>query len=313
MGGASLPSSVRIYEVGPRDGLQNEVAYVPLKSKVAMINKLTEAGLLFIEAASFVPPAVVPAMGDSKGVMAGIERKPGVIYAALTPNMKGFQSAVEAECEEVALFVSASEGFSQMNLRCSIEESFQRIGPVFDAAKQHGIRLRGYASCIFECPRDGPVDPEQVRVVTQRLLDLGCYEVSLGDTTGVGTPGSTQRLLSHLLKTIPASQLAMHFHDTYGQALANVLVSLQNGITSMDSSVGGLGGCPFAPGATGNVATEDLVYMLHGMGIHTGIDLPKLIEAADCVSPSLSNGPESLKSKVNQALKIKLRKKLDQR
>lgn len=294
--------------MGPRDGLQNEAAYVPLERKVAMINKLTEAGLKFIEAASFVPPAVVPAMGDSKGVMGGIERKEGVVYAALAPNMKGFNAAVEAKCEEVALFVSASEGFSHMNLRCSIEESFQRYAPVFESAKKEGVRLRGYVSCIFACPRDGPVEPEQVRVVTQRLLDLGCYEVSLGDTIGVGTPGSTQVLLSHLLKTIPASKLAMHFHDTYGQALANVLVSLQNGISSMDSSVGGLGGCPFAPGATGNVATEDLVYMLHGLGIHTGIDMHKLLEAADCVSPCLSNGPDSLKSKVNQALKMKLRK-----
>lgn len=283
----SLPAEVTIVEVGPRDGLQNERTIIPTDIKVDLIDKLSETGLKYIEAASFVSEKYVPQMGDHSKVMNGIKRKPGITYPVLTPNLRGFKAALDAQCEEVAVFAAASEQFSRANLNCTIEESFERFLPLVKLAKDNQIKIRGYVSCVLGCPYEGIVDPDIVTQVTERLFELGCYQVSLGDTIGIGTPGSTEHLLSYIERYVDKQHLAVHFHDTYGQALANILIALQKGISVVDASVSGLGGCPFARGATGNVATEDVVYMLHGLRVHTGIDLLKLIEAGEFISTYL--------------------------
>ncbi|WP_299078466.1 hydroxymethylglutaryl-CoA lyase [uncultured Paraglaciecola sp.] len=274
-----LPTSVKIVEVGPRDGLQNEKGVVPLDAKVALVEQLADAGCAVIETGSFVSPKWVPQMADSTAVFQQIKRSPKVSYAALTPNLRGLEAAIEAKADEVAIFGAASESFSQKNINCSIAESLQRFLPVIELAQKQNIPVRGYVSCVLGCPYEGDIAPQKVAEVSQQLLDMGCYEVSLGDTIGVGTPIKTQQMLEAVLEKIPADKLAVHFHDTYGQALANILVALQQGISVVDSAVSGLGGCPYAKGASGNVATEDLVYMLNGMNIKTGIDLNKLTAA----------------------------------
>ena len=275
----NLPQHVRLVEVGPRDGLQNEKQPISVTDKVRLTNDLSAAGLGYIEVGSFVSPKWVPQMAGSAEVFAGIQRKPGVVYGALTPNLKGFEAAVEAGVKEVAVFAAASEAFSQRNINCSIAESLERFVPVMDAAKAHGISVRGYVSCVLGCPYEGEIAPEQVAAVARELLAMGCYEVSLGDTIGTGTAGQTRRLFEVAGCDIPREKLAGHFHDTYGQALANIYASLLEGIAVFDSSVAGLGGCPYAKGATGNVATEDVLYLLNGLGIHTGIDMEQLIAA----------------------------------
>ena len=275
----ALPSQVRLVEVGPRDGLQNEKQPISVADKVRLTDDLSAAGLSYIEVGSFVSPKWVPQMAGSAEVFAGIQRKPGVVYAALTPNLKGFEAAVEAGVKEVAVFAAASEAFSQNNINCSIAESLARFVPVMEAAKAHGIKVRGYVSCVLGCPYEGEIRAEQVAPVARELLAMGCYEVSLGDTIGVGTAGQTRRLFDVVGRDIPREKLAGHFHDTYGQALANIYASLLEGIAVFDSSVAGLGGCPYAKGATGNVATEDVLYLLNGLGIHTGIDMDQLIAA----------------------------------
>lgn len=275
----SLPQHVRLVDVGPRDGLQNEKQPISVADKVRLTDDLSAAGLSYIEVGSFVSPKWVPQMAGSAEVFAGIHKKPGVVYGALTPNLKGFEAAVQAGVKEVAVFAAASEAFSQKNINCSIAESLERFVPVMEAAKAHGISVRGYVSCVLGCPYEGEVAPEQVAAVARELLAMGCYEVSLGDTIGTGTAGKTRTLFEVVGRDIPREKLAGHFHDTYGQALANIYASLLEGIAVFDSSVAGLGGCPYARGATGNVATEDVVYLLQGLGIHTGIELDKLIEA----------------------------------
>ena len=271
-----MSEHVTVYEVGPRDGLQNEPGFVPTADKITLIDLLGETGLTRIEAASFVSPRWVPQMADAAEVMAGIRRRPGVRYAALTPNLRGFEAAQAAGVDEVAIFASASEGFSQKNINCSIAESFERFAPIVEAARAAGLPLRGYVSCVIECPYDGPVAPEAVASVTMRLLEAGCYEVSLGDTIGRGTPEAVDRLLAHLTRTIDPGRLAGHFHDTGGRALDNVEVALGYGLRTFDSAIGGLGGCPFAPGAKGNVSTVPLARMLAAGGWETGLDLAAL-------------------------------------
>ncbi|WP_394558327.1 hydroxymethylglutaryl-CoA lyase [Aquipseudomonas alcaligenes] len=275
----NLPQHVRLVEVGPRDGLQNEKQPISVADKVRLTDDLSAAGLSYIEVGSFVSPKWVPQMAGSAEVFAGIQYKPGVVYGALTPNVKGFEAAVEAGVKEVAVFAAASEAFSQKNINCSIAESLERFVPVMEAAKAHGITVRGYVSCVLGCPYEGEVAPEQVAAVARELFAMGCYEVSLGDTIGTGTAGKTRTMFEVVGRDIPRDKLAGHFHDTYGQALANIYASLLEGIVVFDSSVAGLGGCPYAKGATGNVATEDVLYLLQGLGIHTGIDLDKLIDA----------------------------------
>ncbi|WP_137973251.1 hydroxymethylglutaryl-CoA lyase [Pseudomonas sp. F(2018)] len=275
----NLPQHVRLVEVGPRDGLQNEKQPISVADKVRLTDDLSAAGLSYIEVGSFVSPKWVPQMAGSAEVFAGIQYKPGVVYGALTPNLKGFEAAVEAGVKEVAVFAAASEAFSQKNINCSIAESLERFVPVMEAAKAHGITVRGYVSCVLGCPYEGEVAPEQVAAVARELFAMGCYEVSLGDTIGTGTAGKTRTMFEVVGRDIPRDKLAGHFHDTYGQALANIYASLLEGIAVFDSSVAGLGGCPYAKGATGNVATEDVLYLLQGLGIHTGIDLDKLIDA----------------------------------
>ncbi len=267
---------VTIYEVGPRDGLQNEAGIVSTKHKAGLIDLLSDTGLRFIEATSFVSPKWVPQMADALDVMAGITRKKGVIYAALTPNMQGLEAALRAGVDEVAIFGSASESFSQKNINCSIAESLERFAPVAKAALEAGVSLRGYVSCVIACPYEGVIAPAQVRKVAQALLDLGCYQVSLGDTIGKGSPETTVLLLDDLLKSVPANKLAGHFHDTDGTALANVTTALDYGLRCFDSAIGGLGGCPYAPGAKGNLSTIPLVEMLHDSGWETGLDMEKL-------------------------------------
>ncbi|RHW20415.1 hydroxymethylglutaryl-CoA lyase [Pseudomonas jilinensis] len=275
----SLPQHVRLVEVGPRDGLQNEQQPISVADKVRLVDDLSAAGLSSIEVGSFVSPKWVPQMAGSAEVFAAITQRPGVNYSALTPNLKGFEAALAAGVKEVAVFAAASEAFSQKNINCSISESLERFAPVMAAAKAHDIRVRGYISCVLGCPYDGEVAPEQVSSIARELITMGCYEVSLGDTIGVGTAGATRRLFDIAARDISREQLAGHFHDTYGQALANIYASLLEGISVFDSSVAGLGGCPYAKGATGNVATEDVLYLLNGLGIDTGIDLDRLIAA----------------------------------
>ncbi|WOL18052.1 hydroxymethylglutaryl-CoA lyase, mitochondrial [Canna indica] len=282
-----MPRFVKIVEVGPRDGLQNEKLIIPTSVKVELIRKLASSGLSVIEATSFVSPKWVPQLADAKDVMQAIHDVHGVRLPVLTPNLKGFQAAIAAGAKEVAVFASASESFSKSNINCSIEESLTRYREVTAAAKELEIPVRGYVSCAVGCPVEGPVPPEKVAYVAKELYDMGCSEISLADTIGVGTIGTVIPMLEAVTSLIPADKLAVHFHDTYGQALPNILVALQMGISVVDSSVAGLGGCPYAKGASGNVATEDLVYMLHGLGIKTNVDLGKLMAAGDIICKHL--------------------------
>jgi len=295
----ALPTYVKIVDVGPRDGLQNEKTIVPTDVKVELINRLSEAGLPVVEAGSFVSPKWVPQMADSAEVMGLITRKNGVSYPVLTPNLKGFDGAMSVEAKEVAIFGAASESFSQKNINCSIEESLERFLPVVDAAKKANIKVRGYVSCVVGCPYEGDIDAGKVAEVSAKLFEMGCYEISLGDTVGVGTPGKVQTMLRAVSAHVPMEKLAVHFHDTYGQALANIYGALELGVSVVDSSVAGLGGCPYAKGASGNVATEDVVYMLNGLGIESGVDLTKLCEAGRFISQALGRVPAS---KVSLAL-----------
>ena len=297
----NLPHHVRLVEVGPRDGLQNEKQPISVADKVRLTDDLSGAGLSYIEVGSFVSPKWVPQMAGSAEVFAGIQYKPGVVYGALTPNLKGFEAAVEAGVKEVAVFAAASEAFSQRNINCSIAESLERFIPVMEAAKAHGIKVRGYVSCVLGCPYEGEVAPEQVAAVARELLAMGCYEVSLGDTIGTGTAGKTRTLFEVVGRDIPRDKLAGHFHDTYGQALANIYASLLEGIAVFDSSIAGLGGCPYAKGATGNVATEDVLYLLNGLGIATGIDMDKLIAAGQRICEVLGKPNGSRVARARQA------------
>lgn len=278
---------VRIVEVGPRDGLQNERTPVATQVKIELIELLAAAGLRWIEATAFVSPKWVPQMADHAEVLQGIGRLPGVTYSVLTPNLKGFEEARAAGAQEVAVFAAASETFSRKNINCSIAESFERFRPVVEAAKAAHIRVRGYVSCALGCPYEGAIRPAAVAEVARKLVDLGCYEISLGDTIGVGTPKQTLEMLQAVGAEVPVTKLAGHFHDTYGQALANVYASLAFGVRVFDASVSGLGGCPYAPGARGNVATEDLLYMLDGMGCETGVSMDKLLEAGSFICKQL--------------------------
>ncbi|SEF06326.1 hydroxymethylglutaryl-CoA lyase [Pseudomonas deceptionensis] len=277
----NLPTHVRLIEVGPRDGLQNEATPISVADKVQLVDALTDAGLGYIEVGSFVSPKWVPQMAGSAEVFAQIRRKPGVVYGALAPNLRGFEDAVAAGVKEVAVFAAASEAFSQRNINCSISESLARFVPIIEAAKLHGITVRGYVSCVLGCPYEGNVSAHQVAAVAKELYAMGCYEVSLGDTIGTGTPTATRAMFEAVTADVPREKLAGHFHDTYGQALVNIYASLQEGIAVFDSSIAGLGGCPYAKGASGNVATEDVLYMLNGMGIETGIDMDKLLLAGE--------------------------------
>jgi hydroxymethylglutaryl-CoA lyase len=291
-----MSEQVTVYEVGPRDGLQNEPGFVPTADKVALIDLLSETGLTRIEATSFVSPKWVPQMADAAEVMAGIRRAPGVRYAVLTPNLRGFEAAQAAGADEVAIFASASEGFSQKNINCSIAESLERFAPVAEAARAADLHLRGYVSCVVECPYDGPIAPESVERVTAALLDMGCYEVSLGDTIGRGTPETVDRLLAHLTRTIDPARLAGHFHDTGGRALDNVEAALAHGLRTFDSAIGGLGGCPYAPGAPGNVSTMALVRLLVAAGWETGLDLVALERAEAFMAGHIAAAPKSARS-----------------
>jgi hydroxymethylglutaryl-CoA lyase len=282
-----LPKFVRMVEVGPRDGLQNEKSMVPTAVKVELVDRLSDAGLSVVEAASFVSPKWVPQMGDSADVLAGIARKPGVRYAALTPNLKGLEGALAAKADEVAVFGAASESFSRKNINCSIAESLDRFAPVMEQAKSAGVPVRGYVSCVLGCPYEGEIAPQAVADVAERLFAMGCYEISLGDTIGTGTPTKAQLMIAAVAERVPVEKIAVHFHDTYGQALANILAALQMGVAVVDSSVAGLGGCPYAKGASGNVASEDVLYMLNGLGIETGVDLDKLIAAGAFISDAI--------------------------
>ncbi len=298
----NLPNYVKIVEVGPRDGLQNEKAMVPTEVKVALINQLTEAGFVNIEAASFVSPKWVPQMADGADVMARIQRRPGTLYSVLTPNMKGFEGAVAAGADEVVIFGAASEAFSQKNINCSIAESIARFEPVAAAAKDKGIRLRGSISCALGCPYQGEVPVSAVVDVVRRMRALGCDEIDIADTIGVGTPGKVQDVMRAASAEFAIDRLSGHFHDTYGQALSNILASLEVGIAVFHASVAGLGGCPYAKGATGNVATEDVLYMLHGLGIHTGIDLEAVVRTGEYISQAIGRANSS---RVGRALLAK--------
>ncbi|KAL0268941.1 UNVERIFIED_CONTAM: hypothetical protein PYX00_010714 [Menopon gallinae] len=298
----NYPGKVRIVEVGPRDGLQNEPNLVPTDVKLELIDKLSSSGLRNIEVTSFVSPKWVPQMGDHSEIMKRIKRKPDLNYSVLAPNVKGLKSAIDSGAKEVAVFTAASEAFTKKNTNCTITESLDRISEIVDVAKKHDIKIRGYVSCIVGCPYQGQISPEEVIPVVKELDSFGCYEISLGDTIGVGTPGSFRPLLDEVLKIIPAEKLALHCHDTYGQALANILVGLEYGIAVVDSSIAGLGGCPYAAGASGNLATEDVVYMLHGMGIDTGLDLDVLVEIGNWISSMLDR---TNNSKVGRAYKKK--------
>ncbi|PRA33981.1 hydroxymethylglutaryl-CoA lyase [Pseudomonas poae] len=297
----SLPSQVRLVEVGPRDGLQNEAQPISVVDKVRLVDALSAAGLSYIEVGSFVSPKWVPQMAGSAEVFAQIQRKPGVTYGALAPNLRGFEDALAAGVKEVAVFAAASEAFSQRNINCSISESLERFAPIMAAAKQHGISVRGYVSCVLGCPYEGEIAPEQVAAVARELYAMGCYEVSLGDTIGTGTAGATRRLFEVVGAQVPRDKLAGHFHDTYGQAVANIYASLLEGISVFDSSIAGLGGCPYAKGASGNVATEDVVYLLNGLGIETGIDLEALIGAGLQISSVLGRPTGSRVAKARNA------------
>ena len=283
----SFPKSVKIVEVGPRDGLQNEQQTIPAEVKIALVDRLSAAGFSNIEAAAFVSPKWVPQMATSSEVMEKIARKPGVVYSALTPNMKGFEAALAARADEVVIFGAASEAFSQKNINCSIAESIERFREVAQAAKQNGVRLRGSISCALGCPYQGEVALESVADVVRRMHDLGCDEIDIADTIGVGTPRKVQAVIERAAQEFPLERLSGHFHDTYGQALANIYASMEAGVTIFHSSVAGLGGCPYAKGATGNVSTEDVLYMMNGLGIETGIDLDQVVDAGQFISQHL--------------------------
>ena len=286
-------AAVKIVEVGPRDGLQNEPDSVGLKVKLTLIDRLADCGLGVIEAGAFVSPKWVPQMADSAEVLAGIARRPGRRYPVLVPNLKGYERARAAGAEEIAVFAAASESFSQKNINCSIAESLERFRPVMEAAQGDGVAVRGYVSCVLGCPYEGAVEPAKVAEVAAALHAMGCYEVSLGDTIGVGTPEAARRMLLRVAEALPMSASALHFHDTYGQALANIYACLEEGARVIDASVGGLGGCPYAKGASGNVATEDVVYMLNGLGMDSGVDLDRLIETAWFICRALGRQPVS--------------------
>lgn len=288
-----LPEQVKIVEVGPRDGLQNEATPVSAIDKIALIEKLANAGVSYIESGSFVSPKWVPQMATSSEVFEKLNRKNGVTYAALTPNMKGFEGAIAVNTDEVAIFGAASESFSQKNINCSIEESLERFEPIMAAAKNANIKVRGYVSCVLGCPYEGDISPKQVAMVANKLYQMGCYEISLGDTIGVGTPANVIKMIQDVSIYVPIEKLAVHFHDTYGQALTNIFAALQMGIAVVDSAIAGLGGCPYAKGASGNVATEDVVYMLNGLNIKTGIDFQALLEAGWFISEKLNKTPIS--------------------
>ncbi|MAU41130.1 MAG: hydroxymethylglutaryl-CoA lyase [Kordiimonas sp.] len=288
-----FPKSVRLYEVGPRDGLQNEPEIVPTAVKIDFIERLVAAGLRDIDVTSFVSPKWVPQMADHGEVMEGITRKADVSYSALVPNMRGLEGALRARADEVGVFVSATEEFSQKNINCSIGESFQRLEPVVAAARAGGVRVRGYVSCVLGCPYAGDVVPAQVVPLAKQLFEMGCYEVSLGDTVGVGTALQVQNLVEAVGSAIPVENIALHLHDTYGQAIANAFAGLQMGIRVFDSSVAGLGGCPFAKGASGNMATEDMVYLCEGLGIETGVDMAALLAAGRYICAQLERPPMS--------------------
>ena len=291
----TLPTQVKIVEVGPRDGLQNEKQIVPTEIKIELIDRLAEAGVRVIEATSFVSPKWVPQMADNAAVMQGIKRHPAAVYPVLTPNLQGFDTAIQAGASEVAIFAAASESFSRKNINCSIAESLKRFEPILSVASSLEIKVRGYVSCVVGCPYEGAIAPEQAASVAKTLFDMGCYEVSLGDTTGVGNPSSIQRLIEACAQQIPIEKLAGHYHDTYGMAIANIYASLQMGMAIFDSSIAGLGGCPYAQGASGNVATEDVVYLMQGLGIETGVDLATLASIGDWISSAL-NRPNGAKA-----------------
>jgi hydroxymethylglutaryl-CoA lyase len=290
---ASFPKSVKIVEVGPRDGLQNEKAIIPAAAKIEFIDRLSDTGLKTIEATSFVSPKWIPQLADAEEVFKGLVKKPGVAYPVLVPNEKGMERALAAGAREIAVFTAASETFNQKNINCSITESIERFKPVMALAAKAGVRVRGYISTVIACPYEGPIKPEAVARVAKSLAAIGCYEISLGDTIGVGTPVKAQAMLAAAAAEVPMAQLAVHFHDTYGQALANIHACLEMGVAMVDSSTSGLGGCPYAKGATGNVATEDVLFMLTGMGIDTGIDMAKLLAAGSFISETLNRRPES--------------------
>lgn len=297
----NYPKSVRIVEVSPRDGLQNEKQIIDVKDKMALINGLREAGVRDIEVAGFVSPKWVPQLADAEEVCADLVDDGQTKYSVLTPNMKGLEGAIAAGMQQVAVFTAASESFNQKNINCSIAESFERFAPVMEKAQNLGIQVRGYVSCVLGCPYEGEIDPKVVAQVASKLYEMGCFEVSLGDTIGTGTPKAAQTMFKLCAGNIPTEKLALHFHDTYGQALANIHACLSLGASVIDSSVSGIGGCPYAKGATGNVSTENVVYMLHGMGIETGIDLSKLIKTGRQISKVLGRKPNS---QVNNAWKL---------
>ena len=294
-----LPTIVRMFEVGPRDGLQNEPVTITTHTKIELINILSETGLSTIEVGSFVSQKWVPQMADTAAVLKGIKQVPGISYPVLTPNLKGFKNALRAGAKEVAIFGAVTDSFSKANINCSIEESLKRFAPVCQAAREQNIRVRGYVSCVLGCPYEGKVDPDKVAEVAAKIFELGCYEISLGDTIGVGTPRKVENMISSVVQHIPLERLSVHFHDTHGQALANILVALQCGVASIDSAVSGLGGCPYAHGASGNVASEDVLYMLNGLDIETGVDMNALLKASSFISHALGHPPAS---KVARAL-----------
>jgi hydroxymethylglutaryl-CoA lyase len=295
----AFPQHVRLVEVGPRDGLQNEPEPISTATKLELIDRLGAAGLSYIEAASFVSPKWVPQMADHREVMTGLSRRDGITYAALTPNLKGLEAALECGVEEVAVFGAASEAFSQKNINCSVAESLARFEPVLERARAAGVRVRGYVSCVLGCPYEGEIAPAKVAEVSKALYGMGCYEISLGDTIGTGTPLKAKRMLEAVSDEVPMAHLAAHFHDTYGQALANLYAVLEEGISVVDSSVAGLGGCPYAKGASGNVASEDVIYLLDGLGIETGIDLDALAATGTWITQTIGR-PN--RSKVGVAL-----------
>ena len=296
------PKSVRLVEVGPRDGLQNEAKPVSVEAKVALIDALSAAGHSAVEAGSFVSPKWVPQMANTDEVMARIKRKDGVSYPVLVPNKQGMNGAVEARVGEIAIFTAASEAFCRKNTNCSIDESFERFAPVMEAAQKHGMKVRGYVSTVIACPYDGKVSPAKVAEVSERLFRMGCYEVSLGDTIGVGTPGECVAMMDAVAEKMPREKIAAHFHDTYGQSLANILAVMERGIAVFDTAVAGLGGCPYAKGASGNVGTEDVIYLMNGLGIDHGVDLEAVAAAGRAICTALGREPAS---KVAQALKAK--------
>ena len=300
--GMTVPAKVRIVEVGPRDGLQNEPKTVPTAVKVALIERLATAGLPAVEATAFVSPKWVPQMADHSEVLKTLKRRPGVDYPVLVPNMQGFEAAAAAGAGEIAVFGAASETFSRKNINASIDESLERFAPVCEAARARGIRVRGYVSCVIGCPYEGPIAPDAVAAVARKLYAMGCYEISLGDTIGVGTPGKVKRMIEAVGREVPVANLAVHLHDTYGQALANLYAAMELGVATADSSVAGLGGCPYAKGASGNVATEDVIYLLDGLGVETGVDLAAVFEAGRFICEVLGRDATS---KVAKALAAK--------